>query len=113
MELTIKQGRADGEENKVIVSLAGGATVGEVGKIKEALLAAFAAGTKLLLNVGDITGADPALFQLIHAASLTAESEGKTFVLVGELSAAFHDAALSAGFLPEDNDGKESARGAL
>jgi anti-anti-sigma regulatory factor len=109
MELTIKQGWADGEEKKVIITLAGGATIGEVGKIKEALLAAFADCTKLLLDVGDITGADPALLQLIHAARRTAENEGKKFVLVGEFSAVFQDAALSSGFLPEDNDENESA----
>lgn len=109
MELTIKQSRAGGEEKKVIITLAGGATIGEAGKIKEALLAAFADFDTLLLDVGDITGADPSLLQLVHAARRTAGNEGKTFLLVGELSAAFHDAALSAGFLPEDNDVIESA----
>ena len=109
MGLTIKQSRADGEEKKTIISLAGSATIGEAGKIKEALLAALTDCSKLLLDVGEITRADPALQQLIHATRCTAGIEGKKFVLVGEYSAAVHDAAVSAGFLLEDNDDNESA----
>ena len=109
MGLTIKQSRADGEEKKIIISLAGSATIGEAGKIKETLLAALTDCSKLLLDVGEITRADPALLQLIHAARCAAGNEGKKFVLAGESSAAFYDAAVSAGFLLEDNDDNESA----
>jgi anti-anti-sigma regulatory factor len=98
MELTITQGRAAGAENRVIITLAGVVTIGEVDELKVSLVNALAACGELLLDVGEITATDPALLQLIHAACCTAGNEGKKFVLVGEFSAAFQETACAAGF---------------
>lgn len=101
MDLTIKQSRSTGEEKRVIVTLAGGATIGEVERIKAALLAAMADCGELLLDVGDVTSADLSLLQLIHAARHSAAGAGIKLALVGESVAAFHETAIAAGFPPQ------------
>jgi len=102
MELTVTKCKAAGEDNRVIIALVGSATIGEVEKIKAALLDAFVECKDLVFDVREITAADPALLQLIHSARCTALHAGIRFSLAGEFSAAFHEAVLSAGFLPED-----------
>jgi len=102
MELTVTKCKAAGEDNRVIIALVGSATIGEVEKIKAALLDAFIECRELVFDVREITAADPALLQLIHSAGCTAAKTGIRFSLTGEDSSPFHEAALSAGFLSAD-----------
>ncbi len=108
MELTITKNAPAGTEARVIVALAGLATISEVGKIKTALLAAMSDCNELQLDIGHITGADTALLQLIHAARLTSIGAGITFTLAGESGAVFHETAIAAGFMPEDDNNYQS-----
>lgn len=108
MGLTVTQGAVEGERGKIIVTLAGEATIGEVDALKGVLLAALAECGELLLDVEELSGADPVLFQLLLAARRSAENQEKKFSLANGHSAVFHGTARSAGFLPADNGDNES-----
>lgn len=107
MSLSIRRERAEGDEKRVVITLSGVAAICESRKIKGVLIDALAECGELLLDVGAVTNADSSLLQLIHAARCTAVNAGIKFELAGEASAAFHEAAISAGFLAEgDSTGK-------
>lgn len=109
MGLTVTQGAVEGERGRLVVTLAGEATIGEVDALKGVLLAALAECGELLLDVEELSGADPVLFQLLLAARRSAENQEKKFSLANGHSAVFHGTARSAGFLPDNGDNESDA----
>ena len=98
MRMTATAGHGTSGEPATTLSLSGAVTVRQVDELKTALVAAFAGDGAVLLDLAGVTDADPAFFQLLASAHMTAVITGRAFGMANDPSAAFIRAAVAAGF---------------
>ncbi len=83
---------------KVVVRVAGKATVRSAEQLKAALVEAFDSARKIVLDVSGVTEIDAAFLQLFCAAQKSAAAANKVFQLGGGCSEALAKGFVDAGF---------------
>jgi len=83
------------------VILSGAVSIENIGCLKGMLLERFETNDHIILDMGQITVVDFALFQLLCATNKYTQQNGKFFELKNQCTEAFIDRAQSLGFLRE------------
>lgn len=82
------------------VKIEGAFSIYEAASLRKTFLECFDAYEGLILDLNDVTECDTAGIQLLCAARVTAETEGKTFSIEG-MSETVVNALISGGLAPE------------
>lgn len=81
--------------------LSGAVTIENIVRLKELLLEKFETNDHIVLDMGQITVVDFALFQLLCSTNKFAQQHGKVIELKNQCTGVFIDRAQSLGFLRE------------
>lgn len=86
-------------DGAVVVSIEGDATVENIDRILQVLLALLHNNDRVLVNCDRVDSIDLFFIQLLCSAHRTAVARAKEFALLGSLPPALHDAIKIAGFI--------------
>lgn len=97
MDVTMTIGKTASGLDRAVLNLSGSASVQGSEEFRSALLTALTAD-ELLLTFDGLTGADPAIMQLVWSALKMAKATGRNMTLSPEPPAVFIEAARAVGF---------------
>ncbi len=98
-EKSKRQSRSTGTEQVQVVEIGPSLTIQQAEELRLQLIAAFAGGAEVRLNVADVAEADLAGLQLLCSAHRSSIQHNKSFGMASTCSEAILNVARDAGFL--------------